>query len=240
MNHTNQNNLDGKALDGVRYVFLTGKMSPDSQYFELYKNVYKLWSQTWKKAFTDVGSPEAYSADDFYRQDIIPVIAKGNEPLAAHFYTFFHTENPAAMDHHYFEIFPPSLIQRLKSQGVRSLMSMEYLTVNYHYRRSVVGFSLAEVLVSLGARVMQESEVDGAVGVAVKAAGVDQLASKMNYRLEVDNVQRGSLQCCIMSGITGQNEIGVHPDPVIGKFIDQLWISRSYGIFFKENRLKAA
>ncbi len=240
MNQANQNNLDKKILKKARYVLLPGKISPSSPYFTLYKNVYSLWSNTWKKAFSDVGSPEAYTADDFYRQDIIPVIAMGNEPLAAHFYTFFHTENPAAMDHHYFEIFPEQAIQYLKDNGAQKLMSMEYLTVNYSYRRSIVGFSLAEVLVSLGSRLMFDFNIDASLGVALKVARIDKMGFKMNYEIITEEARRGNLVCSIMAGFKHTKNLGVLPEKDVREFVDQLWRKKEIGLEILSEERKVA
>lgn len=205
------------------YKVLSGKMLPGSPNFELYKNVYKLWFKTWKKAFNDVGSPEAFSPDDFYRQDLIPVIAYKTEPIAAHFYTMFHTENPAAMDHHYFDIFSDKTLNILKSNDSKRLMSLEYLTVNPFYRKSTIGFSLGEVISALGCKLLKEISYDAALGVAVKAAKVDKMALKLGFDILDNQAKRGNLVCDIVVKYSKTVHKNTHPDIIVNDFINYLW-----------------
>lgn len=218
-----ENQIVRKKLENSRYVVLTGKMSPDSENFELYKNVYKLWKSTWTKAFAAVGSPDSFSPDNFYRQDYIPIIAHNDEPIAAHFYTLFHSENPAAMDHEYFEIFSDTALSILRENDAQKLMSLEYLTVNPAYRKSVIGFSVAEVLSGLCCKFIKEIDCDAGLGVAVKAARIDLMAKNLGFDILDSNAKRGNLVCDIVVKYSRTVATPVHPDPVVNDIVESLW-----------------
>ena len=219
----------GTKIRDAKYYILSGKLSPDSQHFEIYKNTYELWTKTWKKVFGDVGSFEAFSPDDFYRQDYIPVIASGNEPIAAHFYSLFHIDNPAAMDHHYFEIFSEEVIASLRSRGIKKMMSMEFLTVNPEYRKTNTNISFAEIQIVLGSKLMSEINFDIALGVAIKAAKIDKMAIKLGFNVLDSHAKRGNLVC----DIVGRHSFSVgeifHPNSELNSYIENLWSNRIYG-----------
>lgn len=223
-----KSDLNKEKIKQARYVLLKGKLPPESPQFELYKNVYKLWTETWKKTFGDVGSFEAFSPDEFYRQDIIPVIAYKDEPIAAHFYSLFHLDNPAAMDHHYFEIFSKGSIQELRKSNRKLLMSLEYLTVNPEYRKSQSGVSFAEMLISLGCLVLREIGYDAALGVAVKAAKVDKMAFKLGFDLLDDNACRGNLVCDIVVRYLETIDNSLHPEIDVDRYMKQLWETKEF------------
>ena len=223
-----------KKIKDSKYVLIPGKMEPSHPYFELYKNVYHLWKTTWKKVFGDVGSPDHFSPDDFYRQDIIPVICYEDEPIAAHFYTLFHMENPAALDHHYFDIFPEESLMKLQQSQSKRLMSMEYLTVAPGFRKSVMGFSLAEVIGTLGVRLLKEIHYDAALGVAVKAATVDKMATKVGFDFLGRNVGRGNLVCDIVIKHLDTVRAPFHPDHKTDEYIQNLWAHRESTAMFDQ------
>lgn len=212
-----------KKIEKAKYIVLTGKMAPHSEHFDLYKNVYKLWTATWTKAFAAVGSPESFSPDNFYRQDYIPVIAYNDQPIAAHFYTLFYLDNPASIDHSYFEIFSESALQQLKAKQVQSLLSLEYLSVDPAYRKSAIGFSVAEVLSGLCCRFLKEVNCDAGLGVAVKAARIDKMAKNLGFELLDSDARRGNLVCDIVVKYSETVGAGVHPDPLVNSFVDSLW-----------------
>jgi hypothetical protein len=192
---------------------------------ELYSRAYAFWKQTWQKIFTDVGSPEAFWADDFYRQDYVPVITYDGQITAAHFYTVFDFDHPAVKDHRYFSIFTPFAMKWVEREQPSRVMSMEFLTVHPEWRKKDLGFSMAEVLISLGLKLMKEKDVQVAVGVAVKAAGVEKMAQKLSCQLIAQEVKRGNLVCDIMGQTPSR--LKPHPDDKVNALIEDLWARKS-------------
>ena len=195
--------------------------SPDEP---LYNQVYDFWKNTWKTIFEKVGSPEAWLADDFYRQDYIPVLTYRDEIVAAHYYTVFDTRDPSLKDLRYFSIFPQSSIDWLDSNQFSKIMSMEFLTVAKNWRKGSGNISFAEVLIALGFNLMIEQNFDASVGVAVKGTGVDLMAQRLNCDLLTEDIKRGNLQCCLVAQ-TADNVIK-HPDFVSAALIKHLWENR--------------
>ena len=149
----------------------------------------------WQKVFTETGTPETWSADHFFRQDVIPVLHIDNEIIAAHFYTFFHLDLDVTNDHEYFSIYTKEAMQTLRNHPAKTLMSMEFLSVNPEWRKSKVDFSIGELMINLGLNVMKSFQADVALGVARKVVKVDKMAINTGFSLIAEDIKRGNLVC---------------------------------------------
>lgn len=220
-------------INKFKYTILYKDNVLNSNSYGLYCNVYDFWKRTWKTIFENVGSPTAWNADDFLRQDLIPVITYEDQIVATHYYTLFDLRNPSVMDIRYFSIFSNEARKWVFENKFSSVMSMEFLSVSTDWRKKSLGFSFAEVLIALGFKLMLEQQQPAAVGVAVKVAGVDEMAKKLNCSLIDREVKRGNLVCDIMA----QTQRGVkdHPDSRVQEIIESLWKNRIYS---ESNQLK--
>ena len=215
-----------QALDtnGLRYVLLPGNPGPEFRHRPLYNSVYRFWRDVWSAVFTEAGNPAALVADDFMRQDYIPVILSGDQVVAAHFYTFFDLYNAVTRDHRYFSIFPPDVLSKLEDRRATYLMSMEFLTVNPEWRKAFVELSLAAVISSLGLRLMKTQGADAAIAPARKKTKVDQLAYLLGATCLKTDVSRGNLDCDLIAVF--RDDVKPHTDPRVVSLVEDLWTAR--------------
>ena len=208
------------------YTVLDTNSCLDTSFKKLYLEVYGFWKETWKGIFTKVGSPEAWVADDFSRQHYIPVITYKGELVATHYYTVFDLRDPSVVDMRYFSIFPENAKNFVFGGELNKVMSMEFLSVHREWRKKALGFSAAEALISLGFNLLREKNIDAALGVAVKTAGVDKMAEKLSCSVLAENIKRGELVCDLFA--REKSNIARHPDREVQDIIDYLWNNRIY------------
>jgi hypothetical protein len=221
----NKKEVSMKLAKDFKYLILEKHNITDSNYLSLYTEVFEFWKATWKPIFEKVGSPQAFMVDDFYRQDLIPVILHKGQIVATNFYTIFNMSNPAASEMRYFSIFPPEAMSWVKKYGKTSVMSMEFLAVHPEWRRQPGStFSYAEALISLGFELMKHKNFDIAVGVPVKITGVQEMAKNLSCKVLAEGVQRGNLACDILGQDLGN--IQPHSDENARTFINYLWLNR--------------
>ncbi len=213
-----------KTRDGYELILLPGKCLPDGMHSELYDQLYRVWKETWVKVFTEVGSPQAWNADTFFRCDLLPVILH-NGKIAAFFVATVYPLQPAVLsDHSYFSIFSKSATEKLRKHGVRNVMSYEYMTVLPAWRKVPLGFSLGAVLGELGLKIRDELHCDAAVGVARLQHKVDQLAHAIGgFTLEKE-ARRGNLICEVV-GFLKEND-RPYPQTSVHDLVVELWEKR--------------
>ncbi len=206
-------------------VLLPGKCLPGGRYSELYEDVYSKWKETWTQIFAEVGSPGAFSADAFFRCDLIPVILHGQKIVAFYLATVYPLQPSWVKDHSYFSIFTKATSEKLVHRGVRNVMSYEFMTVLPEWRKSTLGFSLGAVLGELGLSIRDELNCDAAVGVARIQNKVDQIAHNIGgFTLEKE-ARRGNLVCEIVGFMKETDR--THPDRVAHNLTIDLWTKKT-------------
>jgi hypothetical protein len=210
-----------RRAEDFKYIVLEKNGIADSPLLPLYEQTFEFWKSTWKPIFEKVGSPQAFMIDDFYRQDLIPLILYKGEIIAANFYTIFDLRNPATREMRYFSIFPEHAMNWVNIHGKNRVMTMEFLCVHPDWRNHGGAFSFAEALISLGFELMKSKEIGAAVGVPVKVTGVQEMAKGLSCNVLAENVKRGNLVCDILCQTV--NNVKPHHNPNTHSFISLLW-----------------
>lgn len=205
---------------------LPGKCLPGGEYSELYESVYARWKEIWLRVFTEVGSPEAWNADTFFRCDVIPVIMYKGEIAAFLLSTVYSLQDSWIKDHSYFGIFSKAATARLRNRGIRNVMSYEYMTVLSDFRKSKLGFSLGGALAELGSYLRGDLECDAGVGVARLATKVDQIAHSVGAVTLEKEARRGNLLCEIIA-VYKEND-RPFPDKTVHELVVDIWNRRIY------------
>jgi|GEM_PF-3011603 len=214
------------SVDKFKYSILDkNNVFGDSHATDLYNDVYRYWKKTWQKILLEAGSPQTWSADDFFRQNYINVITFENEIVAANCSTVFNLKSSCVRDTKYFSIFNQKVYDWLENNHTEKLMTMEFLSVAEKWRESSMGFSFAEVLIGLGSKMLEEQNLCAAVGVSVKAAGITRKSSCHNYSLVTDDVERGRLPCDVIC--LNSKSIQRHQDEKVATIIDALWQNKN-------------
>lgn len=87
---------------------------------------YSLFKNVWEPLSQNLDFKLNY--DDFLRADIAHLIIDNNKPLALLLSTVFNLSIKATADHSYIKNYPETLIQKLRSDNVKRIITFEYLT----------------------------------------------------------------------------------------------------------------
>jgi hypothetical protein len=192
---------------------------------DVYNRVYEFWKDFWTGVLRDNRSPETLNCDAFQRPLITAILHNEKEIAALHMYSAFDLRQLSHRDHSYFRMsYPQEFVDNLRAQGHRSLLTMEFLTVSPNWRKSRLGFSLADVIMSLGIKIFQQLEMDCFVTLARGDVKVPQLLKRINFETHGEVLERHNTPCEAM--MLPASRIVSHPDPVIADLVEHFWKSR--------------
>lgn len=213
-------------ISDLRYYLLPGKTLPWFEQQEIYNQVYSFWRQIWAQVFSEHGKPEALSADDFCRQDIVQAVTYRDRIVSIGLNSIFNFDSSPTQEQKYFSSFTGNNLLYLKEEKVRSVLSMEFLTVCPEFRKLTTGFSFAHVIAELGFRLLRELNLDVAVATVRKEkyAMINELASRLGGEVLQEDVLRGNILCDLMCVF--QRSYRPLPDPRVQDMVGYLWSER--------------
>lgn len=192
---------------------------------ELRNQIYKIWDGIWTDVFSAVGQPDAVTPDEFFRQHaLLCITTERQELLGMQLFTFFDLESAVDRDHSYFSSFNDLSFMRLKKEGIRRVMSIEYLTVIPSFRKYSTGIPWGEVLIALGQRVMMASGYDAVLGTTRVDLGVDRMCDRLGFQVIQTGIKKYDYTCSLT--FCSHHCVVPHPDQSVDSLIGQLWNSR--------------
>jgi hypothetical protein len=209
------------GIDSFSYTLLAGNPHESSRGLELHNRAFLYWKKFWTDVFKEI-SGERVQPDDFFRQSLVCVLSLGDEIVALHLYTFFSLESSAALEHSYFKSnYKPESITRMRAAGIRTVMSMEYLTLNENFRHARTGLPLASVVIGLGYQVMSESGVDAMIAPCRRDLKVDRKAAEFGAEPISEEFIHHAVPVILM--MTARQRLKLHPDPAVNAGVELLW-----------------
>jgi hypothetical protein len=171
-------NLNQKKLSQLQYYILPGKPPTNFEHQELHDRAYCYWRDFWRKVF---GDDESVLADDFIRQDFVPVVMLDTQIVAMHLYTVFNPESVATREHSYFKTYPPEFFDFLTERNAKRVMSIESLTVDPNWRKSQVGISLGETLIGASLKYLDALDIDANIAPTRNDRGVNKMCYNFGF-----------------------------------------------------------
>jgi len=203
------------------YTLLPGNGLLSEESLELHNRTFVFWNEFWANVFKEI-SGEKVRKDDFHRQNIVCILTHKSEIAAVHLYSYFHLDSLAATEHSYFQAnYSGVSLELLRRSGVRSVMSMEYLTLNEKYRRSKIGLPIASVVIGLGYRVLCESGCQAMIAPCRRDLKVDVRAAE--YGAEPFSEEFIHHEVPVVLMMTRTDRVQEHPDPEVRSSIEELW-----------------
>ncbi len=197
------------------------------QYLPLYDQAFKFWYDNWTKVFRDIQAEKTVNADDFFRQDFIPVITYREHLVAIHLYTLFDFRTEAVLQHSYVKTnFNNEFVGACRERGLEKMMSMESIFANPDFRKSKTGINFPRLMASLGQKIFTEhtdaqaifapARVDLKVSASVQPIGFEVLQPGVI----LNNVPVDFIICM-------RDKIQPPPDDE-QLFVQRLWRGRAY------------
>ncbi|MGE3262408.1 MAG: hypothetical protein AB7K68_11565 [Bacteriovoracia bacterium] len=217
-----------KTISGSQLRFcILPSANPPAEMKALHDNCFRLWMDVWSETFRKLNFDTSRLVDDFIRQDLIACIADGDMPVAIHLYSFYAADSEAARAHSYLNgNYPELYFARLKKQKVRSLMSMEYLTVHPDWRKGKSNVHFAIVLVGLALKTLRAYGADAAIAPARRDHKVHDLAYAFGGEPVIENVLNHNVACDLL--MCHRDRVIPHANPEVNELVNSLWQTRKF------------
>jgi hypothetical protein len=205
--------------------YLMPSANPPTDRVYFHNNIYRLWRDIWEQTFAKLGIPAERLNGEFARQDWIACIALGDRPLAVHLYSFFAIDSLSSREHPYMSSnYNELYFARLAKAGVRTVMSLEYMTVHPAFRKGTHGVHLGAVLVGLAMNTMKLSGADAAIAPARRDHKVHELAYAFGGEPVIENVINHNAPCDLLMCQSGK--VKPNPSLEINQLMQKLWNGR--------------
>jgi hypothetical protein len=215
-----------RNLDSCKYMVLPGKPAPNFNGVAIYNSAYDYWKTFWKDVYSQVGEKGDLNTDDFLRQDFIGVLMHDEEIVGMHLYNLFDLSMRAHMDQRFMSKgFGELYFRQLKNKKVKTAMSLEYLTVDPLWRKSVIGISVAEILIGLALKIQKSLDIDAGIGKSRADVKVTQMVERFGAKVLGNKILIHNITTDLI--VFFKNEITPHPDKTINQYVDKFWKYRT-------------
>lgn len=223
--HMKNNSSISPLLYDLDYTIITGKDLFDRQPTELHNKAYAYWKAFWRNVFKDNGlQGDVLRKEDFLREDFITILSHKGEIAGMHLYCQFDLELEATRDHVYFmHNYGSQFTGQLRENGIRNIMTIEYLTVDPAWRKSKVGASLGHVFCALGAQIASYLEVDAAVSACRMDVGANEMLAKCGG---ISYGKTDLYNTPVEYMVIPRNLNHPHSDPLVAGLVDHYWSNR--------------
>lgn len=214
----------------LRCFLLSGK-HVDANLYPYHNNAFQLWQRNWQKTFAELKTHSQLSPDDFVRQDVITALFDGESAVGLLLHTYLDLNLEAVRDHSYLKTYPTEVLEALRQSSGR-VLSMEYLTLDQSWRKSQTGVALGEVMLGLGARVLESSNQPAMVVVTRNDRNVNNILYGYGARCLVPNLNKHNVLVDLVSLDQGKTRPG--SDPEVNRWIEYFWERRENHSLFGE------
>ncbi len=163
---------------------------------DLLNCIFEMWEQT----FGSVVSQAGYHLDfsDFFRCHSVGVIRYKNEVVGFNLFTVFDLNLNSHLRHPYVAHLNESTVISLKERQCTRLMTMEYFTVAFSWRRKYRDIPWAEILTGLGLQYMDQSPAHAVLGTPRTDLKVDQMCLRLGAIPIQNSIQKMNYECAVM------------------------------------------
>ena len=204
------------------FKLLPGKCPPAYHATQLHDATFRFWRGFWTDVFATISPGESVNVADFHRQNAIGAFFDREIPVALMLYSVWNLASESALAQGYFSAsYGPGELERLRARGVRTAMSMEYLTVAPHCRKSETGFSMASLVLGVSYETMKRLECDAMIApcrmdVKVHDRVADFGAEPLGVPFEIHGVHA----VCM---VAPTQSLRTHPDPHVARVVQDHW-----------------
>ncbi len=216
--------VQSDKIDNLSYILFPAKALGTFPQQKLYQYAYAYWRDFWREFYSSQESPEGFRTDEFYRQNMVAGLFQGDEVVAVHTYTFFDLRYTATQEHSYFSLYSELDLQRLKTLGLNQVMTMEFMAMNPAFRKSVVGISLAEVMVACGVHILRAAGLDASITIAREDYKVPEFARRVGFKTLRAGLSRHHCPCELM--YLPLNDLVQNLSPEVQHYVQYFWDRR--------------
>lgn len=235
--------VNESRLNELEYVIIPGRLYHQPELEGLHNQSFVYWKLFWRNVFTQNGCPEDLDEDSFVRQNMICMLKTKKEIVGMHLYSFYDLELAACLDHSYIKSsFTPDYIKKLQADGIKYVMSLEFLTVNPNWRKRQLGLSLGEILIGLSGQVLKSVNFDASIAPSRSDVGVTEMACNIGGEIVIPNIEIHKTVCDLIA--INSKKIKNHPNDSINQWVHSLWGQRQdytkYTLGYQKPTLRVA
>ncbi|MCO5142222.1 MAG: hypothetical protein M9962_03930 [Oligoflexia bacterium] len=215
--------VNQELIKNIQCTILPGKYKLNQKIPEIYNKMYLYWKNTWSDFFEKSGSPKgSLNIENFHRHDFLIVLhTKDEHQIAGSLLsTSFPLKALSTYDHPCVSLFPSSITTTLKEMSKGFCITAEYLSVHPEFRKSLIGVSLADILVGLQMQLFEDIQADISLATTVRKAKVDEIGASYGYK-PLGSYEKCGVDCIMMVNTKETNKR--HKDPLVANLVDLLW-----------------
>lgn len=214
-----------QPMKRFEYRLLPGRCPRGFQAIELHNYAFRYWRDFWNSVFAEISPGETVREEDFFRQNVIGVFLDNGRIAALHLYSYFNLASEAALAQDYFKLnYSRQDLDRMKSLGIRTAMSMEYLTVDPAYRKGGTGFPMASLVLGTGYELLKSSGCDAMIAPCRCDVKVDKKVAEFGAMPLRDKFIHHGVP--VLNMVAPLWNLKSHPDPLVATAVSDHWQRR--------------
>lgn len=199
--------------------------APQPQWRRLYRSAFALWTEVWEGVHNRFEMPGGFFTDAFGRHDEAACVFEAETCVAI---LLFRTMDFSFLDYRrdsYFREFSELDLRRMLAHGTR-LFAGTYLTVNPDYRGFHPEVRFKQVVMNVMIRRFLEGDGDVIVNIARRDRDLNKEAMGLGGILLRENVEYFSGRERVDLIYYTRQSVRESDNPILTRFVDQLWSER--------------
>lgn len=192
---------------------------------ELLNQVFSMWEQTFGSVLNDKGHELDFS--DFCRCHAAGVIRYKDEIVGFNLFTIFDFSLTSHLRHPYVSELSSATVAYLQSRHCTRLMTMEYFTVGFSWRRKYRDVPWAEILTGLGLQYLDYSPANGVLGTPRTDIKVDQMCYRLGAKEIQPPIKKMKYECAV---VLFEKQTRRH----FSNEVTHFWVKRLWKDYLKE------
>ena len=211
-------------MSDLKLVILSGRPDHSRPSHPSYDLAYSHFKQTWERICNRPNRPPNYSGFGFFRQDYILQIESASEVVGQTTATHYRTDDLVAKDLPVFECWLGEPFESLRSQNLKSLLSLEFTSIAKNYQPRKIEFNYYKVLINLSVNLAKATGSQGIFGHPRRLTKTNDLIEQIGCRPLGQRKDKWGVSVDLYYGRT--ENLVPFPDIRAQKLTDQLWNSR--------------
>lgn len=186
---------------------------------DLLNTVFEMWENTFGLVLSAAGAQLDFA--DFFRCHSAGVIMHKNEIIGFNLFTAFDLNLNAHLRHPYLSHLDADSIIELKKRHCTRVMTMEYFTVSFSWRKRHKDIPWSEILTGLGLQYLDQSTAHGILGTPRMDLKVDEMCRRLGATPLQPPIKKMNYDCAVV--LFEKNHHRHFTNPMTHFWVKKLW-----------------
>lgn len=201
-----------------------GRVFPWDEHHQINDRGYSYFKNTWERIFNRPNRPPQYSAMGFFRQDYVIQIEEEGVIAAQSMATHYDLDRLVVADHPFFECWRGEPLARMKAEGLRQVLSLEYTSVAREFSPRMIGIHLYKTLMDCSVKLMRSLELDGVFGHPRRVTKTTDLVEEIGFKRAGSQKDKYGVSVDLTYAVAG--DLTRYEDLASMKLSDEVWNTR--------------